>query len=333
MVEIILPPPFVSVIIPIFNEENYLADCLHSIFENSYPKDRFEVILVDGGSTDGSKEILKAFLEKYQNLSLLDNPKKFVASSLNLGAKAARGEFLLRMDAHAIYDEYYISKSVEVLIENNAASAGGHRRAIGVSKIGKAIAATISSPVGAGNARYQQTSKSGWADTVFCGIWRKKDFNKIGGFDESWKVNQDSEFNNRLKKLVGGLYHSDQIKCNYFVRESLSDLVVQYFRYGFWRAKTALRHIDQISMRQLIPATLVLSLIVGILLVPFSKLPISVLLSVYLVVLVVAALKIPTKDVVVKLLIPICALIIHISWGIGYVVGIPIHFVKNIFAQ
>jgi glycosyltransferase involved in cell wall biosynthesis len=325
--------PVVSVLIPLFNEEDFIESCLNSIFQNSYPSEALEVIVIDGGSSDSGPARVKKYMQHHENLILLDNLEKFVPFAMNIGAKHAKGEFIIRTDAHAVYSKNFILRSIELMEEKNAASVGGIRKARGKSLVGKSIAAVISSPIGAGDAFYQTAISSGWVDTVHCGCWRKSDYEKIGGFDESWPVNQDAEFNIRLRKHIGNLYLSSEISCEYYVRETIPALIKQYWRYGWWRAKTTLRYPTQVKARQLIPAFFVFSLLLTILVTSISIVPFAVLVSVYLATLVTFSLLSPTRSLNIKLMIPIIASIIHFSWGTGYLSGLIYHFSRNIFSS
>jgi succinoglycan biosynthesis protein ExoA len=325
--------PLVSILIPLFNEESFIEGCLDSVFQNNYPAEALEVIVIDGGSSDNGPALVKNYIQRHKNLILLDNPQKFVPFAMNIGANHAKGEFLLRADAHAVYGENFILRSVELMAEKNAASVGGIRKAKGKSLIGKSIAATVSSPIGAGNASYQTVRNSGWVDTVFCGCWRKADYHKIGGFDENWPVNQDAEFNIRLRKHIGKLYLSKEISCEYYVRESIPLLIEQYWRYGWWRAKTTLHHPAQVKARQLIPALFVFSFLLSILATSYSIVPFTALATVYIATLIVCTLLSPTKSWKVKLMIPVIAPIIHFSWGTAYLAGLIYHCFRNTFGS
>jgi len=198
--------PFVSVIIPCRNEEKYIGKCLDSLVKQDYPKDKLEVLVVDGMSEDKTREIIEEHIKKYSFIKLLKNPRKFTPFGLNIGIKEAQGAIIIRMDAHAAYEKDYISKCVKSLEKYKVDNVGGIMKTLPANStlISKAIALSLSSPFGVGNAYFRIGSKEPReVDTVFGGCYRREIFEKIGYFNENLPRGQDMEFNLRLREFGG----------------------------------------------------------------------------------------------------------------------------------
>lgn len=177
--------PFVSVIIPCRNEEKFIGQCLDSITTQDYPKDRIEVMVVDGMSEDGTREIIKNHIEKYESIKILDNPGRIVPKALNIGIENARGNVILRMDAHNIYEKDYISKCIKYLNEYKADNVGGICITLPGSDdlMARSIALSLAHPFGVGNAYFRIGSEEPkYVDTVPFGCYKKEVFGKKSAF-------------------------------------------------------------------------------------------------------------------------------------------------------
>ncbi|MCS7312232.1 MAG: glycosyltransferase family 2 protein, partial [Acidobacteria bacterium] len=195
--------PSVTVIIPAWNEAAFIGSCLDSIVANDYPKDRLEVFVVDGGSRDSTRAIVEDYAQRHPFIRVLDNPRRIPAAALNVGLRHARGEVIVRMDAHTVYAPDYIRKCVELLNTTGAANVGGVQRAVGQGYVAEAIAVALTSPFGVGDARFRYTDRPTWTDTVYLGAWRRATLETLGGFNEAWAVNEDYELNYRLRQAGG----------------------------------------------------------------------------------------------------------------------------------
>lgn len=255
--------PFVSVITPVRNEEKYISKCLERLINQTYPKDKMEILVVDGMSEDKTREIVERF--KIQNpelnIFLLDNPKGHRASGLNIGIKNAKGEVVIRVDARAIIPEDYIFKCSKVLLETKADNVGGVQRIIFNNNIQEAIGLALSHPFGVGNAWFRLGKKSGFVDTVYLGCFRRKIFDKVGLFDEKAPIiSEDTDINYRIRKAGGKVYLCKDIVVYYYPRDNLKDLWKLYFRYGGAKAGFFLKH-KVLELRQWLPIGFLFSLI------------------------------------------------------------------------
>jgi glycosyltransferase involved in cell wall biosynthesis len=254
--------PFVSVIMPIRNEGDFIERAITSVLDSDYPARKMEVIVIDGMSDDGTRETVERLSLADDRVKMLDNPKRIVPAAMNVGLKAARGDVFIRIDGHAEVPQDFVTKSVECLREHPEAwVAGGYMETIADDYTGCAIASAMRSPVGVGNARFRLGDYEGWVDTLAFGAHHKWILEKIGYFDEELVRNQDDEFNLRIILAGGKIWMSKSIRSKYFSRASLSKLWRQYFQYGFWRIRTLQKHKKPATFRQLVPLLLVSSLL------------------------------------------------------------------------
>ncbi len=321
--------PLVSIIIPCRNEEKYIGKCLASIIAQDYPKDKLEVLVVDGMSEDGTREVIKDYVLKNPYIKLLDNPKRIVPTALNIGVKNAQGDIILRMDAHNIYEKDYVGKCVTYLTKHDVDNVGGIWITLpgNETSIGKSIALALSHPFGVGNAYFRTGSKEPrYVDTVPFGCYKKEVFEKIGLFDEDLVRNQDDEFNLRLIKNGGKILLVPDIVSYYYARDSLEKLWKMYFQYGYFKPLVAQKIGAVFTWRQLIPAIFVGSLIFTGLLSFFSSyflwlflLIIGLYLSANLAFSFSIALK---KGLKLLPALPISFATLHFSYGLGYLKGV-----------
>jgi len=247
----------VSVIVPMRNEEDFIARCLESILANDYPDECLEILVVDGMSTDRSREIVNAYADEHDHVRLVDNERRVIPAAMNVGLREASGEVIVRMDAHTIYAPDYVRTCVELLAQTGAASVGGLQRAVGENWLSNAIAIGTTDPFGIGGAAFRTGQSTVWVDTVYLGAWRRATLEMLGGFDEAWLVNEDYELNIRLRRAGGRILLSSRIRSWYQVRPTLRALARQWVRYGFWKVKTLRAYPESLQPRQLAPPALV----------------------------------------------------------------------------
>ena len=320
----------VSVICPVFNEEKFIEACIVSIIEQDYPQDAMEVLFVDGRSTDHTTEIIKRYMKQYPFIRLLDNPERIVPYALNKGLDAAKGEVIMRLDGHCTYPTNYISELVRYLYQLNADNVGGvwNTQPAKDTPICQAIAQASSHPFGVGGSMHKiGASKIMETDTVPFGCYKREVFEKTGPFDTDLARNQDDEFNGRLQNLGGKIYLIPQVIINYTARDTLCKMRKMYYQYGLYKPLVNKKLGAPATIRQFFPLVFLLGLIVGGIASIFSPLILQVyfaILMLYLFIgLVVGSMgAIRTLQPLLTLLMPYVFLNIHLSYGIGYLVGI-----------
>jgi glycosyltransferase involved in cell wall biosynthesis len=321
--------PIASIIIPCRNEKRYIAKCLDYIVDNDYPKDKLEVLVIDGISNDGTREIIKKYANSYSFIQLLDNYKKIVPSAMNIGIKKAKGNVIIRMDAHSGYPKDYISKIVLWLIKSDADNVGGIWITLPCTETtnAQAIAYALSSPFGVGNAMFRIGVKEPtFVDTVPYGAYRKEVFEKVGLFDEDMVRNQDDEFNLRLIKNGGKILLVPEIVSYYYPRDSLSKLWRMYYQYGYFKPLVALKVGKVLTWRQFIPAAfisiLTISGILAILFKPSGWFFLFLLLMYSLTNIGISSSIAFKKGFKYLLVLSITFATLHFSYGFGYLKGI-----------
>lgn len=295
--------------------------CLESILANEVAGG-LELLVLDGDSTDRSAALVAALAERDPRVRLLHNPARLQADAFNLALAEARGEFLVRMDAHTRYESDYVAECVRLLEQTGAANVGGVQRATGTSRVGRAIAAAVSSRFAAGDAKYRHATEPAWVDTVYLGAWRTATLRELGGMIPGYAVNEDYELNIRLRGTGGRVYLSPTIRSTYFVRGSLSKLARQYFRYGFWKVRTLLLHPGSLRWRQLVAPAFAITLLVTPLLVwrvgAIGLLPVGV----YLLANLIASARTAARAGWHHLpILPAVFVLIHTGWGFGFLAG------------
>lgn len=254
---------FISVVMPVYNEEKYIENCIDSLLLQDYPQECMEWIFVDGMSSDRTRELIGAYIEKYPTLiKLLSNPNKTVPYAMNIGIKEARGKYIIRLDAHADYNKDYISKCVYYLDTTDADNVGGVAETKSKGFVGNAIAKMLSSRFGVGNSEFRTNGESGYVDTVPFGAFRREVFEKWGGYDERLTRNQDNEMNYRIRKNGGKIYLSSDIMLSYYCRDSIKGISDMAVKNGMWNVITMKLCPGSMGVRHFIPLVFLLSLII-----------------------------------------------------------------------
>lgn len=319
----------VSVVIPCRNEENHIGKCLQSIIDQSYGIDNIEAMVCDGNSNDNTQDIIKEYNIKYPQIQLVVNEKKVAPTAMNLGIKAAHGEIIVIFGAHAYMDKDYIKICVEKLKSPDIACVGGRIINISENSMAEAISFSMGSPFGVGNALFRFSEKEQLVDTVAFGAYKRSIFDEIGYFDEELVRNQDDELNFRLTKSGNKILLSPTIISKYYTRGSFSKLWTQYFQYGFWKVRVIQKHKKPAALRHLVPLIFVISLILGTLASPFSKVTRYLFLLeiiLYLSGAIIFSLKASKGQIKYVPRMLIAFLILHTSYGIGFLEGLIVFY-------
>jgi glycosyltransferase involved in cell wall biosynthesis len=309
--------PFVSVILPILNEEPYLKDAVYSILSQDYHGD-FEVVLAVGPSKDRTQEIADQLHREDSRVIVVANPTGRTAAGLNAALGASRGSVIVRVDGHAQIPSNYISIAVDLLNETGAVNVGGMMAAVGVTTFEKAVAGAMRSPLGVGASRFHTGGEAGEVDTVYLGVFKKEALVAIGGFDERFTRAQDWELNFRLRRNGGVIYFDPRLQVTYRPRPSVAKLAKQYFEYGRWRRAVSRRHKGTINYRYLAPPValtgFLVSLISGLLIHPILFIPAGI----YLLFMGVAAIAIARSLMQYIYLLAVIPTM-HFAWGAGFI--------------
>jgi len=318
--------PLVSIIMPIRNESEFIEQSLNSVLQQDYPHEKIEIIIADGMSDDGTREILHPFLSSLSNLYLIDNHKKIIPAGLNLAIKKSKGDFIARIDGHCMVPKDYIRKCLSLFDDKEISNAGGLTEHIGKDYFSKAIAFTTRNPLVIGNSRFRYSNKAQFIDTVFPGFWKREVFEKAGLFNEELLCHEDYELNFRIRKLGGKVFFSPDIKILYYSSGNLIKLARQFFKYGYWTIRSAGIYRNILQIRQLLPFLLISLLIFSPFAIviggAFSEMTLAVLM-IYGVYLILISLLLSLQNGMRYLpFIPSVILTVHLSHGLGILTGL-----------
>ena len=327
----------ISVVVPCRNERGYIVECLESILGNDDASGQLEVLVVDGQSEDGTRDVLEEYSQRRPQLRWLDNPARTAPAALNIGIRHSRGDIIMRMDAHCRYPDNYISSLVTWLDRSGADNVGGVWRILpgSDSMIARAIAAALSDPFGAGNAHYRiGTGVARWVDTVPFGCYRRSVFDRIGLFDEELIRNQDDEFNQRLLRNGGRILLVPDVTIDYYARDSIRKVARMHYQYGYFKPLAAQKARRVGTLRQVIPATFLISLVVTLLLMPWvfvARWALVGILGAYLAALLFSIVRnVPRNGLRVSALLAVVFPAIHFSYAFGSVRGLTHVFVRAV---
>jgi len=321
---------FVSIVIPCYNEERFIVSCLDSIIDNDYPKEELEVLIVDGMSNDKTRAFVERYTREYQFIKLLDNPKRITPAAFNIGIKYAKGEVIIIMGAHNVYEKDYVSKCVKHLNGYGADNVGGMMVTLPRNNnlVGKSIVLALSNRFGIGGAAFRIGSeKPRWVDTVFGGCYKREVFDRVGLFNENLVNTQDMEFNTRLRKAGGKILFHPEIVSHYYARSELRSFCKHNLRNGFWAIYPfKFTKIMPVSWRHLVPLAFVSSLIGSGILSFFSQIFLWLFLFIfgsYALANAYFSIKIAVREKDFRYLFampPIFA-ILHVGYGLGSIYG------------
>lgn len=258
----------ISIVIPCRNEEKFIETTLKSLLDQK-GVEKVEILVVDGMSEDRTRDVISSL--NSDKIKIFDNPNRTTPYALNIGIKNAKGNYIAIFGAHAIYDENYLSQSIQLFnsLENEVYCVGGPIISIGKTDFGIAASEAMSSSIGVGNAKHRFPDYEGYAEMACFPVFKKETFNKFGLYDESLIRNQDDEFCFRIRLKGAKIFISPKVKAKYYVRDSIRGLYKQYFNYGYWRLAVLKKHKLPIAFRQQVPflfySVLLLLLIIGLL--------------------------------------------------------------------
>jgi succinoglycan biosynthesis protein ExoA len=323
----------VSVLVPCRNEAQHIRTCITNVFSFYPPNRGFEVIVIDGMSIDGTREVLSRLKSQFPDLVVIDNPGKTVSRAMNLGIQHAKGEYIVRADARCIHPRSYLCDLIELSERTRADNVGGVLVPIsGDTYVEKSIALAYKSRIAMGDALRDRGDFIDETDTVYGGCFKRSRLLEVGMYDESMVRNQDDELSFRLRKLGGKVFQSGKVKVQYFPRKHFKYLFKQFLQYGYWKTYVLRKHPKQASWRHLAPSMLVITLLV-LLLLSFNRTALVGLFicsGTYLFVLFMESLRLAYKGNL-RLLLGVTTSIatIHFGFGIGLIIGLA----SNLFSM
>lgn len=287
------------------------------------------MLVADGRSDDGTRDLVLEYAKRRPVVRLLDNPKRIVPTGLNIAIRASRGDLVIRLDAHVEYTKTYISQLVDALERTGADSVGGRiiTRPANQSPTARAIALALSHRFGVGNAYFRiGTPEPRWVDTAGFTIYRRDVFERIGLFDEEMARNQDGEFNFRLIKNGGRILLLPDAIAYYYARSSLRQLARMLYQYGYFKALTAKKVRRIMTARQLAPAAFVASLVGSALLSlwnPKAAVVGGAIAAVYVAVALGSAAAVLRREGLRgAATLAVAFLLMHVTYGVGYLQSI-----------
>jgi glycosyltransferase involved in cell wall biosynthesis len=318
--------PFVSIIMPVRNEERHITNVLQSLLGQDYPHDRMEIIVADGMSSDATRQMVSAIRD--DRVHLLENHRRIMSAGFNLGLKAARGEIIVMMGGHTEIAADYLKASVSLLQKGDVDCVGGPIRTVGETDVATAISLAMSSRFGVGGTAFRVGCREPkCVDTVAFGVYTRKIMERAGPLDEEFVRGQDDEFNYRLRKLGGKILLAPELRSRYTSRSSFHSLWWQYFGYGYWKVRILQKHPRQMQLRQFVPAGFVLALLVSFVMAAvrpaLGGLMLFALCGAYLFATAFISVSLAARNH--WKLAPLLALtfpVLHFSYGIGFLAGL-----------
>lgn len=320
--------PFVSALLVTRNEKDYIRMSMMSLINQTYPKERYEIIVIDGGSTDNTLDVVRELQASFNtesfSIRVESNPKKILATGWNIGIKVSKGEYVVRIDAHSTAEPNFIEKSVETMQRVDAVCVGGKLSSKSLNGEDDVISYVLSSPFGVGNSSFRVSEDEGYADTAVYGLYKRSIFEKAGYFDEKMVRNQDIEMHSRIKKTGGKFYFNPAIQSTYYTRNTVKKMLKQAYGNGQWNMVLLKKGSGALSIRHLVPFFFVLG-VIGSVILGFIH-PVIWIIGLAVILLhlglgVYFATK-KTNKINQILVMPFLFISLHFAYGLGYIRGL-----------
>ena len=325
--------PTVSIVLPCRNEVRHIGPCLDSILASDYPQDRIEVVIADGMSDDGTREVIATYAAAHARIVMIDNPRRTAPSAMNVAIRAAGGEIVVRMDAHAMYPTDYLTRLVGALLESGADNVGTLVETLPAddTPMARAIAVGLSHRLGVGNSAFRVgTATRKWVDHVCFGCWRREVFERLGEFDEELVRGQDVEFNARLLNQGGRILLLPDVASGYHARRTLGQVAGMMYQYGYFKPLIARKAGRIVTARQLVPSLLVLGILCSAALGLWWPAAFRVLAAIVgsytLMVSAASLLRLQRQGWRTGLALAAVFPTMHFCYGVGYLQGLIDHF-------
>ena len=319
----------VAVIIPTLNEEHFITCCLESVLGQTYPTDKMDIMVVDGGSTDNTCALVREMSSRCANIRLLDNPKRYQSAAFNTGVQASDAPYIIRMDAHATYDSHYIEHCVKLLAEHTEyGNVGGTLDVLpqNDSLIARANALLNQLKFGIGGAAFRMGATAQAVDTVPFGAFHRHVVEQIGGMREDLARGEDNEYNTRIRKAGYTVGLDPNIRSTYYARATWSSSCKQMFGNGM--SIGVLAHIDRqaIGLRHLVPLAFVVALIASLVtacVTCYGWFVTGIIMGAYIAAALIADINACRKHGwEYVFILPLLFFSIHVSYGIGTLIGL-----------
>lgn len=310
--------PEISVIIPVLNEEGFIESMVKSLLSNGDISK--EILLVDGGSTDQTKQVIEKLAIRYPEVKYIPNPEKFVSPGFNKAFSSSTGKYIAFLGAHALYPDRFFNLAIHFLTHENCDSVGGPLKQVGKSEKGKAIAYCMSQTIGVGNTEFRTANTKMYVVSVAFAVYKRGVFEKIGLLDTDLIRNQDDEFHYRMNANGMKILMVPEMQSTYYVRDTFSSLFKQYYQYGLYKPMVLKKVKSGVRLRHVVPAGFVLYLL---------TLPLMLLVSVWFIsplflygcIISFFALK-HQGALIEKSYAIISFFILHVSYGAGFLRGL-----------
>ena len=314
-------PGLVTVVVPARNEERFIEECLRSICAQTY--EDIEILVVDGASDDSTADIVRAMARDDARINLLTNAQRVIPVSLNIAVRAATGQWLVRVDAHSTVPPTYIAQAVEHLASGKWGGVGGRKDGVGKTPQGRAIAVAMSSKFGVGNSTYHHGTEVQTVDHIPFGTYPLSVIRSVGGWDENLRVNQDFEFDHRVREAGHEIVFDPALRIDWHCRQSFRELERQYARYGEGKTRIFRLHPRSIKARQVAPIVLLPAFVLAIALLPRKQIGSILSIGPYLAFLLIGTVREQAKldDVREKAMLPAAFAAMHLGFSRGLWTG------------
>jgi glycosyltransferase involved in cell wall biosynthesis len=317
-------PPTVSVLVPVLDEASGIRQTVAAMRAQQLDGE-LELLFVDGGSGDGTRAILDELAAGDSRIRVLDNPARHIPHALNIGLRAARGEFVARMDAHTHYPSDYLQRGIDRLRQGGADWVAGpalpHRDS--PAPWSRRVALALGSKLGIGAASFRTLGEGEReTDAGFTGVWRRATLTGLGGWDEGWLVNEDGELAGRVRDGGGRIVTLPEMAAEYVPRDSLRGLARQYWRYGQYRAKTSRRHPRSMRRSHVVAPALVLTVTAAVVAPQPLRTVARAGVAVYVLALLGESARLGLREREPgAVYLPLVLSTMHLAWGAGFIAG------------
>lgn len=306
-----------TVVIPALDEELFIARCLDSVLAQDH--EHLEILVVDGGSSDRTLDIIRSYSRADSRIGVLHNAAGTIPKSLNLALSQARGGWLVRIDAHSTVPPYYVRKATSHLRTNQWGGVGGRKDGIGVTPSGQAIAAAMGSLFGVGNSTYHHGTELQVVEHIPFGAYPTDLLRELGGWNEALLANEDFELDYRIRLHGSQLLFDPEMRIDWHCRQSVSELFLQYRRYGRGKANVGRLHPKSLRLRQVLPSVQIACWLFALSLIRRRPVLLACAVAPYLIAISLASITTAGKvrGMRAKTAMPAAFAAMHFGWGVG----------------